>query len=164
MDESLQPLITVRACKFDGTLRRSWRAPLLRREGSLIVLDAKFDEEIRHPLLGTISPGTVSIEYYWTNRWYNIFRFIEPTGALRSYYCNVNAPPTLDGDVLSYVDLDIDILVTPDLSYTVVDEDEFEANAALFKYTDEVKARAREALGELIQLIEMRRFPFDGKT
>ncbi|MGB9179045.1 MAG: DUF402 domain-containing protein [Pyrinomonadaceae bacterium] len=164
MNQSLHPLVTVRACKFDGTLSRSWRAPLLRREGSLIVLDAMFDEEIRHPLLGTIEPGTASIEYYWTNRWYNIFRFIEPAGALRSYYCNVNAPPTFDGNVLSYVDLDIDILVAPDLSYTIVDEDEFEAHAALFNYPEEVKVRAHEALDELIDLIESRQFPFDGNT
>lgn len=123
-----------------------------------------FDEEIRHPLLGTIAPGTVSIEYYWTNRWYNIFRFIEPTGALRSYYCNVNTPPVFDGLTLSYVDLDIDILVSPDLSYTVVDEDEFETNAALFSYTDEIKRRAHEALDALVHLIKTRQFPFNGET
>ena len=85
--------------------------------------------------------GTHSIEYYWLDRWYNIFRFAEPTGELRSYYCNVNVPPTFDGQVLSYVDLDIDILVEPDLSYQILDLEDFEENAARFGYSEDVQAK-----------------------
>jgi hypothetical protein len=153
--------VVVRACKFDGTEHRRWRAQLLRREGALLLLDARFEEEIRHALLGTVERGTLSVEYYWLDRWYNVFRFHEPTGELRNYYCNVNVPPTFDGRVLSYVDLDIDILVAPDLSYSILDRDEFEANAALYDYPAHVRERAQEALAELVTLIESRRFPFD---
>jgi hypothetical protein len=153
--------ITVRACKYDGTEHRRWPARLVRRDASLIELDARFEDEIQHKLLGRIAPGTISIEYYWTDHWYNVFRFLEPTGELRSYYCNVNVPPTFDGRVLSYIDLDIDVLVAPDLSYTIVDEDEFEINAARFDYSPETRRRARLALDELVALIRARRFPFD---
>lgn len=154
-------MITVRACKYDGTEHRRWLARLTGRTDSLLVLDATFEEEIRHPLLGTILRGTRSVEYYWLDRWYNVFRFHEPTGALRNFYCNVNVPPTFDGRVLSYVDLDIDILVAPDLSYTILDEDEFEASDAHFNYPPPVKRGARAALAELVAMIESRRFPFD---
>lgn len=157
------PLITVRACKYDGREHRRWQAQVLRRVDSLIVLDGRFTEEIRHNLLGTIVPGTVSIEYYWMERWYNVFRFLKPSGELRNYYCNVNVPPLFDGRVLSFVDLDMDILVAPDLSYQVLDEDEFEANAVRYKYPPEVRTRAQQALAELSEMIEKRRFPFDGR-
>ena len=153
--------IIVRACKYDGTEHRRWHARLAARSGDLLTLYARFEEEIRHNLLGTIEPGTLSVEYYWLDRWYNVFRFHLPTGELRNYYCNVNAPPTFDGHVLSYVDLDIDILVAPDLSFRIVDEDEFEANAAHYNYPSEVRESARAALAELVALIESRRFPFD---
>ncbi len=133
---------------------------MLRQEGSLLVLDATFDEEIKHDLLGTIASGTKSIEYYWLDRWYNIFRFAEPTGELRSYYCNVNVPPTFDGQILSYVDLDIDILVEPDLSYRVVDLEDFEQNAERFRYSEDVQTKARHGLVRLVELIEARAFPF----
>ena len=112
--------IAVCAYKFDGVLHRSWTAELIRRDGSLLVFDAKFSEEIVHDLLGTIAVGTHSLEYYWLNRWYNIFRFAQPDGQLRNYYCNVNQPPTFDGKTLSYVDLDLDILVAPDFSYQIL--------------------------------------------
>ncbi|MEP6919911.1 MAG: DUF402 domain-containing protein [bacterium] len=154
-------MITVRACKYDNTEHRTWRARVLRQEGSLLVLDATFDEEITHDLLGTIALGTTSIEYYWLDRWYNIFRFAQPSGELRSYYCNVNVPPILDGDVLSYVDLDIDILVEPDFSYRIVDLEDFERNARVYGYPDEVQKSARESLHELVELIASRAFPFN---
>jgi protein associated with RNAse G/E len=158
---SADETITVRSFKYDGTEHRRWRASLLRRASSLIELDATFDEEVRHTLLGTILPGTRSIEYYWLDRWYNVFRFLTPTGELRNYYCNVNVPPVFDGRVLSYIDLDMDILVAPDLSFSILDEDEFEMNAARYHYPPQVRRRARRALPELVALIESRRFPFD---
>ena len=153
--------ITVRTYKYNGTEHRRWRAKLLRQECSLIVLDARFEEEIQHPLLGTIARGTVSIEYYWLNRWYNIFRFLQPAGHLLSYYCNINVPPVLHENTLSYIDLDMDILVASDLSYTVLDEDEFADNATRFNYPLEIQRRSRQALDELIELIESRQFPFN---
>jgi protein associated with RNAse G/E len=153
-------MITVRAHKYDGSEHRSWKAKVLRREGSLLVLDATFDREIKHDLLGTIASGTKSIEYYWLDRWYNVFRFAAPNGQLRSYYCNVNVPPVFDGRVLSYVDLDIDILVEPDLSYRIVDLEDFEQNAERFGYSEDIRQKARQALEGLVDLIEAQAFPF----
>lgn len=161
MEETASEMITVRACKFDGAIHRHWHARLRSHLDSLLILDARFEEEIRHAQLGTIARGTLSVEYYWLDRWYNVFRFHEPAGRLRNYYCNVNLPPTFDGRVLSYIDLDMDILVSPDLSYTILDEDEFRESAALFNYSSAIRAGAHAALDELITLIEARRFPFD---
>lgn len=153
--------ISVRVLKYDGEEHRRWPAVILRQEADLLVLDAKFDEEIRHDLLGTIAAGTTSIEYYWLDRWYNIFRFSEPSGSLRNYYCNVNVPPTFDGSVLTYIDLDIDILVNTDLSYTVLDLEEFEHHAERYGYSNEVREQAERGLDQLKTLIETRAFPFN---
>ncbi len=153
-------MITVRAYKLDGSEHRSWEAELLRQKDSLLVLDAQFNEEINHDLLGTIVPGTRSVEYYWLDRWYNIFRFSSPGGELRNFYCNVNVPPRFDGLTLSYVDLDIDILVEPDFSYRIVDQEEFQNNALLYAYPTDIRSNAQKGMKELIKLIEKRAFPF----
>ncbi|HEX9426123.1 MAG TPA: DUF402 domain-containing protein, partial [Pyrinomonadaceae bacterium] len=78
-----------------------------------------------------------------------------------NYYCNVNVPPTFDGETLSYVDLDLDILVEPDLSYRILDVEDFERNAETYSYSVEVKANAHRAVTELVNMIETRAFPFD---
>jgi uncharacterized protein len=153
--------ITVRTFKYDGTAHRHWSGHISRIAGSLIVLDAVFDEEIKHPLLGTVASQTLSTEYYWLDRWYNVFRFVEPAGGLRNFYCNVTVPPVLSGSTLSYIDLDVDVLVAPDLTYDILDEDEFAANADLFNYPLEIRSRTQEALAQLIKMIGERAFPFD---
>jgi protein associated with RNAse G/E len=153
--------VEVRACKYDGLLHRTWPAELVRREGSLIVLDAKFPDEVIHDSLGTIAAGTQSLEYYWLDRWYNIFRFAEPNGDLRNFYCNVNVPPTFDGQTLTYVDLDLDILVREDSSYSLLDLEEFEANAVRYSYPAKVQASAQDAVNELLKMIRTRAFPFN---
>lgn len=152
--------IEVRTYKYDGSGHRSWRASILRREGSLLVLDARFETEVRHDVLGTINVGTLSTEFYWLDRWYNIFKFWNASGELINHYCNVNVPPTFEGQVLSYVDLDIDILVEPDFSYRVLDQEEFEQNALKYGYPDHVRKQAYQAVNEIVAMVETRAFPF----
>ena len=152
--------ISVRVLKYDRTEYRRWNAKLSQHNGSLLVLDAEFEYDVQHDLLGAIKSGTRTIEYYWLDRWYNIFRFMNGDNRTRLYYCNINMPPSLKDKVLTYIDLDIDILVQPDLSYQVLDLDEFESNAERYGYSEEVKSKARAAVDELVSMIESRRFPF----
>jgi protein associated with RNAse G/E len=152
--------ITVRVLKYDGTEYRRWNARLERQDDSLIVLHAAFDEEVQHELLGNISCGTRTIEYYWLDHWYNVFRFLEEDLTTKLFYCNVNVPPAMSGGVLSYIDLDIDILVQPDFSYQVLDLEEFAVNALRYGYSEQIKRQARSAVDELASLIETRQFPF----
>ena len=155
--------IVVRSCKHDGRVSRSWPARVARREDSLIVLDAFFAEEIRHALIGTIEAGTLSTEFFWTDRWYSVFRFQAPDGRLLKFYCNINTPPTLESGALTFVDLDVDVLVQPDYSFVVLDEDEFERHAELYVYPEAYRSNVQEALDELRHLIEYRQFPFNLK-
>ena len=62
--------------------------------------------------------------------------------------------------MLSYIDLDIDVLVAPDLTYKILDVEDFEENARRYAYPEEVQANARGAVTELTRLIESRAFPF----
>jgi hypothetical protein len=152
--------VTVRVLKYDGTEYRRWRGRLARKETSLVVLDAQFDVEVSHHLLGEIQRGTKTIEYYWLDRWYNVFQFLNDDEKTRLYYCNINMPPTFDQNLLTYIDLDIDILVQPDFSYQVLDLAEFERNAKHYGYSKDVRMRAHAALDEAVSIIETHQFPF----
>ena len=152
--------IVVHSCKHDGRVNRSWPARFIKREGALLVLEGVFAEEVRHTLIGLIEAGTLSTEFYWTDRWYSVFRFQSPGGRLLKFYCNVNTPPLLKDGVLSYVDLDVDVLVEPDFSHLVLDEEEFERHAEIYGYPPLYRTRVREAVGEILRLVEAREFPF----
>jgi protein associated with RNAse G/E len=152
--------ITVHVLKHDGAEYRRWRAKLARHEDDLIVLDAEFDIDVSHELLGEIKRGTKTVEYYWLDRWYNVFQFLKDDGSTRLWYCNINTPPKSTGDELTYVDLDIDILVQPDFSFQILDADEFETNAKLYGYSEEEHLNAQSAVKEIIAMIDQRQFPF----
>ena len=153
--------VLVRSCKHGGRLHRSWPARVARRENSLIVLDAFFADEVRHSLIGTIEAGTLSTEFFWTDRWYSVFRFQAPDGRLLKFYCNINTPSTLEHGLLTFVDLDVDVLVEPDYSYEVLDQNEFERHAELYRYPAAYHTKVQESLDELRHLIENRQFPFN---
>ena len=152
--------VAVRVLKHDGTEYRRWRGRIVQHDGPLIVLEAEFDSDVSHQLLGEIKRGSRLIEYYWLDRWYNVFRFLHDNGSTRLYYCNINTPPTFDGQLLTYIDLDVDVIVNPSLSYEVQDLEEFEVNSERYGYTAEEKKNVQKALAELTGIIKSRQFPF----
>ena len=153
-------IVKVISRKFDLSIRRTWECRFVEQIDSLVTLIGEFDRDIRHPDLGLIRQGTTSYEYFWLDRWYNSFRFHEPDGSFRNFYCNITLPPKFDNGVLDYVDLDIDVIVWPDFRMETLDWDEYELNAKNYSYPQSVRLGATKALTEVKRLITAREFPF----
>ena len=102
---------------------------ILRSELNVIVLEARFRPPDL-PFMGIIlREGDRFVEIYYTDRWYNIFEIHDrDDDQLKGWYCNIARPAVLEeDDRLSYVDLALDLWVSPDGSQSVLDEDEFDA-------------------------------------
>lgn len=119
-------------------------------------------EWVRPPLeLGytRFEPGDRFTEWYFSDRWYNIFEIRSGgTGALKGWYCNMATPAAVVGDIVSYQDLVLDLWVGPEGATRVLDEDELDADASLDEQT---RVRARLALEEVQELVHARKAPFD---
>jgi uncharacterized protein len=153
--------VTVNSRKYDQSIRRSWTCSLFTREDPLLIFVGEFDHDVSHPELGEIRRGTISYEFYWLDRWFNVFRFHEPDGELRNLYFNIAMPPTFENEALDYIDLDIDIVVWPDLSYQVLDRQEFAINADRFGYPDDVRDRVSGTLSHILGIVSAGRSVFD---
>lgn len=153
-------IITINSRRYDGSVRRSWQCELLHQNDLELLFLGTFDLDVDHSELGRISRGTVSYEYYWLDRWYNVFAFFEPDGAFRNFYCNINMPATLKDSELDYIDLDLDVLVWPDGSIVTLDRDEYEQNAELYTYPIHIRDQAELALDEILRLAEEQKLPF----
>lgn len=154
-----QPVV-INSRKFDGRIHRSWKAELIEENSEYWLFLGEFEKEVIHQNLGVIRRKTISYEFYWKARWYNIFRFHEPEGDLRNFYCNINQPPKFADGILDYIDLDLDVLVWQDFSFEVLDLEEFEINSKIYAYTPELIEKCFETLDELKLMIEQRVFPF----
>lgn len=121
----------------------------LRRDGTSIVLEALFTRDDMLFQDVTFKTGDRFVEYYYSDRWYNIFAIYDrDDGQLKGWYCNVGKPAVIEDRLVSYVDLALDLWVSTNGTQTVLDEDEFDA----LELPDELRARALTGLAELKRL------------
>jgi protein associated with RNAse G/E len=93
---------------------------------------------------------TVTLEYFPAGRWYNVVSFFATaTGVLDCHFCNIIAPAGWDGATLSYIDLDLDLRVSPDGQTAIEDLDDFRRNARTWHYPPALRHGALAALREL---------------
>lgn len=102
----------------------------LRRDDTTIVLEALFTRDDMPFMDVTFKNGDRFVEYYYSDRWYNIFAIYDrDDGKIKGWYCNIGKPAVIEDGVVSYVDLALDLWVSANGKQTVLDEDEFEALA-----------------------------------
>jgi protein associated with RNAse G/E len=120
----------------------------LRRDDTTIVLEAFFTRDDMPFMDVTFKKGDRFVEYYYSDRWYNIFVVYDrDDGQIKGWYCNVGKPAVIEDGIVSYVDLALDLWVSADGKQTVLDEDEF----ALLALTDELRDNALMGLDALKQ-------------
>lgn len=102
-----------------------------------------------------------SVEFFSTEEWFTVSIDIV-AGEIRQHYCNIAEPARLVDGVLSFVDLDLDLVRRTGNDWMVVDEDDLERNASRFGYPASLVATARMELAQLRARIDNCGFPFDG--
>jgi predicted RNA-binding protein associated with RNAse of E/G family len=75
-----------------------------------------------------LTRGDRFVETYYARRMYNVFKVFEGAhGPLKGWYCNICRPAHLKAATVAWVDLALDLWVSPDGRQFVLDRDEFEA-------------------------------------
>jgi predicted RNA-binding protein associated with RNAse of E/G family len=72
----------------------------------------------------TLPAGTVTFGYFWEDRPYNVYHWMSPAGATIACYVNLADRTRIAETTLFFRDLTVDILLPPDGSPRVLDEDE----------------------------------------
>jgi protein associated with RNAse G/E len=92
---------------------------------------------------------------YPKNAWYN-FVIVEKEGGLE-YYCNVAAPPEIDADGnVTYIDYDVDVILSPDGTITVHDEEQFASRVTLMGYSDDIVTKVQAKTAWLVHALTER--------
>lgn len=133
----------------DGEIKHEYEGEVLKRDAHSIVLEAFFDRTDMPFMDVVFKNGDRFVEYYFADRWYNIFAIYDrDEHNIKGWYCNIGKPAAIEEDLVSYEDLALDLWVSMDGSQTVLDEDEFEQ----LNLSDELKASALQGLAELKEL------------
>jgi protein associated with RNAse G/E len=118
--------ITVLKCGLNGEVTWQYEGRVLRRDARCVVLEAFFNREAMPFMDVILKRGDRFLEAFYTDRWYNVFEIYDrDDGKLKGWYCNIGYPAVLEKNVVSYIDLALDLWVAADGTQTVLDEDEF---------------------------------------
>jgi len=99
----------------------------LKRDENSITLEALFTRDDMPFMDVVFKKGDRFVEYYYSDRWYNIFAVYDrDDGQIKGWYCNVGMPAMIEDGVVSYVDLALDLWISAEGRQTFLDEDEFE--------------------------------------
>lgn len=148
------PRIKIQKKNPAGEVTYKYEGDLIARDENSITLEALFDRADMPFQDVVFKTGDRFVEYYYADRWYNIFAIHDrDDGKVKGWYCNVGMPAIIEDDVVSYVDLALDLWVSVDGQQTVLDEDEF----AQLKLDDELSLNALNGLEELKTLFRNNR-------
>lgn len=150
--------VRVESYKHNQKLHRAWDQTMVLHVSDSVLIGANDNVKVteadgrewrtREPAICTFGRG----------QWFNTIAMIRDDGV--HYYCNIGSPFTLRNDVLSYIDYDLDVKIFPDLSYVVLDEEEFAIHSQQMNYPPEVTARVKRAVNEVISWIREKRGAF----
>ncbi|WP_027085888.1 DUF402 domain-containing protein [Cohnella panacarvi] len=103
-----------------------------------------------------------AVSYFLPNEWFNVVALLEDKGV--RYYCNLASPPYRYGDVLTYIDYDLDLVLLPDGSVHELDRDEFNRHRDEYRYGDTVLEQIGTGLRKLQEAIRKTSAPFGDET
>jgi predicted RNA-binding protein associated with RNAse of E/G family len=161
LGSAIPTTITVRKLDHAGNLVTSYQGQVIRRDATSIALEARWQRDRRDLGYLVLELGDRFIEFFFADRWYNVFEI--HAGAddrLKGWYCNIARPGVFADDILSAVDLALDLFVYPDGRTLTLDQDEFDA-LNLQRDDPEAWRRSLAAVDELETMVAARRAPFD---
>ena len=104
--------------------------------------------------------GTVSLGYFWRDRPYNAYHWIDSNHDPVALYFNIADGTRISSRAVEWRDLAVDVLITPDGRCRVLDEDELPADIdpALMRYINQARDDlCREPLSRLAEYDKLTR-------
>jgi predicted RNA-binding protein associated with RNAse of E/G family len=149
----------VRKLDLNGEQVWSYSGVMVEHGPAHVRLEARFSRDTMELGYTTFEKGDRFVEWFFTDRWYNIFEVHSVRDdRIKGWYCNVTKPALIGDGVVSAIDLALDVWIGTDGSLLVLDEDEF----AGLDLTEADRHAALKAVEELKELARSRRPPFDG--
>lgn len=130
----------------EGEVVVQYEGDVIRRDENSVTVEAFFTRDDMAFMNVTLKKGDRFIETFYTDRWYNVFEIYDRDDkSFKGWYCNIGKPAVIEEDVISYIDLALDLWVSPDGAQTVLDEEEL----AALNLDGELKEKAYVGLRQL---------------
>ncbi|WP_088008248.1 nucleoside tri-diphosphate phosphatase [Indiicoccus explosivorum] len=150
--------IQIHSYKHNGRIHRVWQETTVLKGTRNIVIGGNERTLVTESDGRTWLTREPSIVYFHAEHWFNIICMLRDDGVY--YYCNISSPFVYSNNVLKYIDYDLDVKVFPDMSYTLLDEDEFEDHKRQMGYPEVIDQILYRNVDKLIGWIQQKKGPF----
>jgi hypothetical protein len=123
--------------RLDGSEER-FACELVHRTKSFVVVSFPLPAAV-----GDLPKGSTTLGWFWTRRPYDLYRFVGNDGGVLRHRFDVVDEVRIADDRVEYLDLIVDVLVSPTGEITIEDEDELQ-RAAKRGRVDERRVEAIE--------------------
>lgn len=150
-------MITVVKLDPLGAEKTRYTGTVISRSHHEVVIQASWTMKERDLGYICFEPGDRFVEFYYTDRWFNIFDVARKDGLRKGWYCNIAEPAHIMNTSIEQVDLFLDVWVDPTGKTLILDEDEFAAATML---SETQRLQAQQGLQTLLEMIEKRQEVF----
>lgn len=148
---------TVHKLNHRGERVFSYTGEVLERAADFVCIRARFQRETMPLGYVTLKTGDMFTEWFYADRWYNVFRVEDvDSGELKGYYCNLTRPAQIHADYVEAEDLALDVFVRPDGETLILDAEEYEA----LPLSNAERASVTTAVEQIYELVRRRQGPF----
>lgn len=144
----MEPGTALRVVKrnYAGTPVWEYDGVLIEQDASSLCLSAAFNIDDRDDGYFIWQRGDTFIEWYYADRWYNVFQiFDRADGHLRGWYCNITRPALFEPGAVLWDDLELDVFIRPGGEMLLLDEAAYHA----LPLTAAERAAAEAALADI---------------
>ncbi len=159
--------VIVRKVKNDGSERSRWEGELIAVDSDWLIVHHDGRRHRRQKAAAASAEGEVpshGLRYLGRSHPLAVlFRFDE-TGGLLEVQCDAAHPVQVNDTTLTFVDLDVDLIIGPDGVSYERDRDQFEANAARYGYDAGSRATVEAGMTLATRLLREPAPPLDGSA
>ena len=150
--------LTIHCYKHDGTLHRTWDEATVLFEDAEKLVCANKETVVTENDGHSHRTNEPAILFFYKKHWFNVIGQLKPYGLF--YYCNIASPYIIDGNIIKYIDYDLDLRVFPDGGYRILDCNEYNYHKKIMHYSDEIDDILKKELNYLIFLKKQNQGPF----
>lgn len=147
--------VQIHSYKHNGSIHRMWEETTILKGTQSLVIGANDRTVVTESDGRTWITREPAICYFHANYWFNVIGMLREDGVY--YYCNLSSPFAYDSEALKYIDYDLDIKVYPDMTYTLLDEDEYEKHSQIMQYPPVIDTILKRNVAHLTQWIHQRK-------
>ncbi len=150
--------IQIKSYKHNGQLHRVWKDTTILKSTSNMIIGANDKTLVTESDGRSWLTREPAVCFFYTKYWFNVIGMLRRDGI--HYYCNISSPFVFEDNAVKYIDYDLDIKVFPDMTYRLLDEDEYLVHKEQMHYPAVVDRILRNNVDHLQHWVRQRKGPF----